>query len=63
MVFSKFKVKISTELDQYHLKAWAWGEEFSTDIHEIRDEVKAITYHLMEIKKNSVYRLQFIVDV
>lgn len=64
LVFSCFQVDISgDEIKGYQLDAVVWGEEFEQSQHESRDEVKAVTYHLMEIEKDDGYRIQVIVDV
>jgi len=62
MVFSKFKVKIDEEA--LALNAACAGEEMNPDKHELRTEVKAATYHKMEIKKSDgVWRAQVILDI
>lgn len=63
IVFSKFDVKIEKNGEEYILKGTAWGEEFDSKKHEIRAEVKAVTYHLMKIKKNNGYMAQVILDI
>jgi len=63
LVFSRFKVEIEKKENEYQLKGKIWGEEFNYDIHEARDEVKAVTYHMMDIKKNQNYILQVILDI
>ncbi len=63
LMFSKFEVKIKKMNSQYSLKGIAWGEEFNPGRHESRDEVKAVTYHLMDIKKENGYRVQVILDI
>jgi SHS2 domain-containing protein len=64
LVFSQFKVKIEKKSeDSYILKASAWGEEFDPSRNEIRNEVKAVTYHLMDIKEENGYILQVILDI
>jgi protein archease len=64
LVFSRFQVDISGDEDQgYQLEAEVWGEEFEQSRHESRDEVKAVTYHLMEVEREDGYRLQVILDV
>ena len=46
------------------LVATAWGEEFDASRHERRSEVKAVTYHMMDIKdENSNVILQVIIDI
>ena len=68
MVFSKFDVKIYSEVDEkpemYYLVATAWGEEFDPLRHERRSEVKAVTYHMMDIRdENLNVMLQVILDI
>lgn len=50
LVFGDFEVKIEKTEQGYRLKAKAYGEELS-EKHEPKEEVKAITYHEMEIKQ------------
>lgn len=65
-LFSKFDVKIK-ETDgenKYILNAECWGEEIDMKKHEMKTEVKAITYHKMEIKEeNGSWKAQVIVDI
>ncbi len=68
MVFSKFDVKITCKIGEknqktYYLDAKACGEEFDPSRHERRSEVKAVTYHLMDIKIENRYILQVILDI
>jgi len=63
LVFSKFKVDIEKNGEEYKLKGTAWGEEFNIKNHESRAEVKAVTYHLMDVKKNDEYMVQVILDI
>lgn len=60
MMFSRFKVRVDEK--KFTLEAEAWGEE-TKEFHEIKTEVKAVTYHMMEIKKNHLWRARFILDV
>lgn len=62
LVFSSFKIEISREGDNYILKGSAWGETFDRDKHESREDVKAVTYHLMDIKEEDGVSLQIILD-
>lgn len=64
LIFSQFKVKITVKNNEtYILKASVWGEPFNLEKNESRDEVKAATYHLMEIKEENGYvMLQVILD-
>jgi len=66
LVFSKYKVAIK-ELPQkkgYELEAELWGEVWDRNRHEIRTEVKAMTYSEMEIEqqKNGKWRAQVVLD-
>ncbi len=52
LVLSKFKINnLSREKGNLKILARAWGERFDPDRHNARTEVKAMTYHLMEIKR------------
>jgi len=48
MLFSKFEV---SEIDEKHLRAKIFGEEFDTARHQIETEFKAATYHRLKISK------------
>lgn len=63
LIFSKFKVKIEKNEEGYFLEGTAWGEEFNPEIHESRAEVKAVTYHLMDVKEDNGYIVQVILDI
>jgi len=67
LVFSKFDVKITCETDKcqktYYLEAKAYGEEFDPSRHERRSEVKAVTYHMMDIEVENHYMIQVILDI
>lgn len=62
-VYSKFQVNITKSDDQYQLIGQAWGETFDPTKHPSRSEVKAITYHEMDIRKNEQVTLKFILDL
>lgn len=64
LVFSQFTVKINhMEPETFTLNAEVWGEQFNMTTHEVRDEVKAVTFHLMKINKEANgCTLQVIVD-
>jgi len=63
LVFSKFEVKIERKEEGFSLKGTAWGEEFDLEIHESRAEVKAVTYHLMDVKQDNGVMVQVILDI
>ena len=60
MLFSQFHVEIDDDL---HLKAKIKGEEINWDKHERKTEIKAITFHQMEVNKTDYVELQAIVDL
>lgn len=60
MLFSEFHVEIDENL---HLKATIKGEAIDWDKHERKTEIKAITFHEMDVKKTSHVELQAIVDL
>ncbi len=63
LLFGKFKVEIKNKNGKYIIEAKAYGEKAKEE-HELETEVKAITYHKMEIKKeNSTWKAKFIVDI
>ena len=65
MLYSKFKIlSIEKTSDGFRLKAEIWGEKFSPEKHPQKVGVKAITYHRMEIlKETNKVTLRFILDI
>jgi SHS2 domain-containing protein len=67
LVFSHFDVKIEDKTEKgnrsYLLEAVVTGEEFDPAVHESRDEVKAVTFHMMDIKKEDGYTVRVILDI
>ncbi|MEA2053736.1 MAG: archease [Candidatus Thermoplasmatota archaeon] len=47
LVFGDFEVKIGNEL-----AGEAWGEKYDRNKHGYGVEIKAVTYHLLQIKRN-----------
>jgi SHS2 domain-containing protein len=63
-VYSSFKVKIIEKEGVYELEALARGEDLDIDKHEPKTEVKAVTYHMMEIKQDEKgVILRFLLDL
>lgn len=60
MLFSEFHVEIDENLN---LKATIKGEDIDWDKHERKTEIKAITFHKMDVKKADSVELQAIVDL
>ena len=62
LAFSKFEVKVNEE--RMELNAVLHGEKINVKRHEVRTEVKAATYHKMEIKKaDGKWQAKVIVDI
>jgi len=59
LVFSQFDVRISGA----SLKASAKGEEFKADKHPIKTQIKATTYHNLEVWSNGQASVQVYFDV
>ena len=61
VIFKNFEVKLAGEKQ---LKAKASGEDFKEGRHILTKEIKAVTYHGLEIKQvNSNWQAQIIFDV
>ena len=62
MLFSRFDIDIK-KTNGYTLKASIWGEPADQKKHRVRVDVKAVTYHLLEVKKeNSKWTARVILD-
>jgi SHS2 domain-containing protein len=62
MLFSKFDIKIQKK-NGYTLKASIWGEPVDQKKHRVRVDVKAVTYHLLEVKReNDKWTARVILD-
>jgi SHS2 domain-containing protein len=64
-LYSKFKVKeIKACSKGYALEAEAWGEIFDPERHPSRTDIKAVTWHRMEIVKGKDrFIARFILDI
>ena len=71
LFFSDFKINIekivddgSSDLENYKLTCFAYGEEINWNIHTPKSEVKAITFHKMCVKEDKgIFRLRAILDL
>ena len=65
LVMSKFKVEDLSRLKgRLRIKARAWGERFDPVKHEPKVGIKAVTYHLMDIKQEKDRcSVQAVVDI
>lgn len=60
MLFSEFHVEIDENL---HLKSTIKGEAIDWDKHERKTEIKAITFHMMDVSHEDNVKLRAIVDL
>jgi SHS2 domain-containing protein len=67
LLFSNFSVSIEKENSDdnkfYKLNAIAEGEKIDWKVHERRSEVKAITFHMMEVSCNELCKIRVILDL
>ncbi len=63
MLFGKYDIKI-TKSTNYQLDAEIFGEEINQSRHDLRCDVKAITFHLFEVyEKDGKWISRFILDL
>jgi len=64
-LFSRFDIKIKKlDAEGYRLNASCWGEKIDPVKHKLRCDVKAVTRHLLEIKKiKNYYRATVVLDI
>ena len=63
MLFGKYDIKI-TKNTNYQLDAEIFGEEINQSQHDLRCDVKAITFHLFEVyEKDGKWISRFILDI
>ncbi|MCS3901290.1 archease [Methanococcus voltae] len=76
LLLSNFKINIESVTEEiksnndeevkeyYTLDCYYFGEEYDTKKHDAKEEVKAITYHKMNISDNKgEFKINFIVDL
>ena len=61
-VTRKFSVKVKKN-DEYSLVATLRGEEIDFEKHHFKVEIKAPTFHLMEIKQDKQIVMRFLLDL
>ena len=60
LLFGRFQVN----LQDSRLEATAWGEPLDPDIHTMKTEIKAVTYHLLDVVKDDLgWQAQVIFDI
>lgn len=63
IMFSDFKVAIEEGEGIWRLKGLASGENYNEQKHLYNTEIKAVTHHILEIKKNKGYTVQVLFDI
>ena len=64
LLFSKVKCSIKESKGKYSLVAVLKGEKIDTKRHELRNDIKAVTWHMFKIEKiRTGYKALIIVDV
>jgi len=61
LVFSFFKVEIDEK--KKTLKAQVFGEKYNISKHKVGTEIKAVTYHMLEVKNKKPYHVQVLFDI
>ena len=59
LVFGSFKINI----DKNHLSAQVFGEEYDTSKHKMGAEIKAVTYHMLEVNKKKPFYVKVLFDI
>ena len=59
LVFGMFKVMIS----QNHLSAHVYGEKYDVKKHRMGVEIKAVTYHMLQVNKEDPIFVQVLFDI
>lgn len=64
LIFIDFDIKIEEKEGIYHLTCTAEGEKIDPEKHEQKVDVKAITLHQFEVKKEGdVWKAQVLIDI
>ena len=61
LVFSFFKVELDEKNNS--LSAHVFGEKYSLSKHKIGAEIKAVTYHILEVRNKRPYHVQVLFDI
>ena len=61
LVFGFFKVDLDEKKGR--LSAKVFGEKFDISKHKIGTEIKAVTYHILEVKNSKPYHVQVLFDI
>jgi SHS2 domain-containing protein len=64
LIFSKFKIEVSEKEGKFVMNCKAYGEKIDTKKHEQKVDVKAITMHLFEVKKeDGKWKAKVLIDI
>jgi len=61
LVFGFFKVNLDEK--NKRLSATVFGEKYDISKHKVGTEIKAITYHMLEVKKKRPFHVQVLFDI
>jgi len=61
LVFGFFKVDLDEKNSK--LSAKVFGEKFNISKHKAGAEIKAVTYHMLEVKKKKPFHVQVLFDI
>jgi SHS2 domain-containing protein len=61
LVFSFFKVNLDEKNKK--LSANVFGEKYNISKHKMGVEIKAVTYHMLEVRKKSPHHVQVLFDI
>jgi SHS2 domain-containing protein len=62
VLFKNFKIDIKKSV-RYKLKASVFGEKIDSRKHKLKSDVKAVTYHLLEVTKKRNWKARVILDI
>jgi len=63
IMLSSFKVNIKEKEGKWVLMGSASGENYDEKKHPYHIEIKAVTHHILEIKKDDGYKVQVLFDI
>ena len=61
LVFGFFKVNLDEK--NKSLSATVFGEKYNISKHKVGSEIKAITYHMLEVKNKRPFHVQVLFDI
>ena len=61
LVFNFFNVILDDK--KFRLTAHVFGEKFDISKHKIGVEIKAVTYHILEVRNKRPYHVQVLFDI